>query len=65
MYYLFCGDNYYPRSGLGDYRGKFPTLEEAEAEGKKLKNSSKYSNDWYTVVTIREDGELVEVSYGW
>lgn len=65
MFYLFCGDNYYPQSGLGDYRGKFSTLDEADAEGKRLKKSEEYGNDWYVIVTVDTDGELREVRHEW
>ena len=62
MFYLFAGYNYYPMSGLGDYQGKYDTEEEAEAAGKAL---LKGSDDWYTVITIDDDGDLREVANGW
>jgi hypothetical protein len=65
MYYLFVGDNYYPSSGLGDYHGKYDTQEEASVAGKALVEASKYSNDWYTIITVTENGDLTEIENGW
>ena len=31
MFHLFTFDEYYPGGGMEDYRGSFPTVEEAQA----------------------------------
>jgi hypothetical protein len=43
---LFAGDTYYPLGGWGDYKGSFPTLEEA------LKAAAANSWDWFHVVDL-------------
>ena len=52
-YLLWAGDNYYPGSGLRDFKGFFPTVEEAEAFAKSKRPSAQdypFVYDWYTIV---------------
>lgn len=41
-YLLFAGDNYYPSGGVNDFVMDYDTVEEAEAEAKKLYPSGHY-----------------------
>lgn len=57
MFHLFAGNQYYPQSGLGDYRGTFDSVEEAELEGVILQT------DWYCVIGTNEDGSLYQEQF--
>lgn len=45
-YLLFCGNNYYPKGGIGDYEGDFDSVEDALSW--MLAQNSKY--DWYDII---------------
>ena len=51
-YLLFCGDNYYPTGGWGDFQGSYETYDEAMAALPTL------SFDWHQIVDVT-DGEVV------
>jgi hypothetical protein len=53
---LTAGDNYYPRSGDGNWQGVFRTKEEAEKEGMELlkENWHTASYDWYEIIDLSE-----------
>ena len=36
MFLLFGGEDYYPRGGIADFRGRFDTVEEAEHFAKNV-----------------------------
>lgn len=48
---LIVGDQYYPSSGTGDWRGCFKSIAEAEIH-LALKDPSSY--DWYRIVDLRD-----------
>lgn len=48
---LIVGDQYYPSSGTGDWRGCFETIAEAKIN-LALKDPSSY--DWYRIVDLRD-----------
>lgn len=48
MYLLFAGYSYYPSGGWKDFRGCYPSIEEA----KKVFTESSY--DWYHIVSGSE-----------
>jgi hypothetical protein len=50
-YLLIAGDNYYPSSRTGDWKGCYETLEEAQ---EKLDSIDKDYYDWYEIVDLRE-----------
>jgi hypothetical protein len=54
-FWLFMGDNYYPESGLGDYKGAFDCVHDARDA------VPCYRGDWWTILTSDERGELIEV----
>lgn len=62
MFFLFAGFQYYPESGVGDYKETYPTQEEATAAGKAFITGGKY--DWYSVLAVRAGGHLDEVDSG-
>ena len=43
-FYLFAGDTFYPGGGWHDFKGVFPSIQMAQAEGAKY--------DWFHVVEI-------------
>lgn len=59
MYHLFAGDDYYPMGGLGDYRGSFPTIEDAHAATLSIRYL-----DWWEIAAIDFDGNLSSVDKG-
>jgi hypothetical protein len=48
-YLLFGGENYYPGGGWHDFKGSYPTREEAQAAGKAL-TSERYQ--WFHVIDL-------------
>lgn len=58
LYYVFAGDQYYPTSGLGDYRGAFETQEDAERYVKNCRC------DWWVILRAEVAG-LVEIDSGY
>lgn len=53
-YHLFAGSKYYPGKTFEDYRGAFPTLEEAKAAFV----ADVCTLDWAHVVWVNDHGEL-------
>lgn len=45
LYAVFAGDDYYPFGGMGDFQGRYDTVNEAIRVGLK--------HDWYEVMDIR------------
>jgi hypothetical protein len=43
MFFLFAGEKFYPNGGMNDYRGAYPTLEEAQ------KAAAELCDDWYQI----------------
>ena len=54
-YHLFAGNIYYPNGGIEDYRGSFPSIEEAQ------KAEAEQDREWAQVLVLR-DGALCCVS---
>ena len=52
-YLLIVGDDYYPSAYTGDWVACYATKEEAKEKWEEL-SKSKYSNDWYEIVDLRE-----------
>jgi hypothetical protein len=57
-YLLTAGDNYYPESGTGDWKGCFETFEEAKAQvsnaGPARYKVAGYTStfDWYQIIDL-------------
>jgi hypothetical protein len=63
MYFLFAGETYYPRGGMSDLVGTFPTREAARAAAESPvvdKNGYAPRYDWWDIVMV-VDGQLVVV----
>lgn len=63
MYFLFAGETYYPRGGMDDLVGVFPTIEEAVQRGENPEpdyDGYRPTYDWYHIATM-VDGKLVVV----
>ncbi len=52
-YLLIVGDDYYPSAYTGDWVACYATKEEAKEKWEEL-SKSKYNNDWYEIVDLRE-----------
>jgi hypothetical protein len=66
MYFLFGGENYYPRGGMHDLVGAYATLEEAlqVAQATHVDEEDwEWQYDWWQVATL-DDGELSLVKSG-
>ena len=61
-YHVFAGNNFYPESGLGDYRGSHEDIEHAtfNAIGRLTHDGC----DWYSILQESHVGTLVEVASG-
>jgi hypothetical protein len=63
MYFLFAGETYYPRGGMDDLVGVFPTVEAAVQRGENPEpeeDGYRPTYDWYHIATM-VDGKLVVV----
>ena len=64
MYFLFAGEGFYPRGGVQDLVGTFPTLEAAREAGtnppKDEDGWNLYQVEWYQIAQL-VDGQLVLV----
>ena len=47
-YLLFAGDSYYARGGFHDFRGSFPSLDDAMMEAKR-ESSEQPVHDWWHI----------------
>jgi hypothetical protein len=63
-YHLFAGYNYYPDSGLGDYRGSFDEEADAIEAGKIGVSAKEFGPDWWVVIT-EQGGGLIESARGY
>ena len=52
-YLLIVGDQYYPSAYTSDWVACYATEEEAKEKWEEL-SKSKYNNDWYEIVDLRE-----------
>ena len=50
LYFVYAGDQYYPKIAMGDFIDSFKTIEEAEAYAKILEDDPNI--DWVRVVDI-------------
>jgi len=61
-YWLFGGQQYYPRGGMDDFQGSFYSASDARDEIRESDNPCVYF-DWYHIFNSKS-GEIVEVGYG-
>lgn len=50
-YFLFTGDEYYPRGGMDDFEGEFGSEKAVMAAWNKIKGRG-YNNDWMHVLEV-------------